>query len=109
MRILSRLVAVSAFGAGALADAGLAGARPARAAPQPTRGLRPSGARHFVFVQTDNPAGNAIISYHRRRDGTLRLAGRYPTGGLGGQLAGSVVDHLASQGSLSYDPGHGPV
>jgi hypothetical protein len=24
-----------------------------------------------------------------------------------GQLAGSVVDHLASQGSLSYDPAHG--
>ena len=28
---------------------------------------------------------------------------RIPTGGLGGALEGSVVDHLASQGSLSYD------
>ena len=39
--------------------------------------------------------------------GTLQLAGTYDTGGLGGQLTGSVVDHLASQGSLAYDPAHG--
>ena len=109
MRILSRLVAVPAFAAAALAAAGLAAAGPALASPHRTHGLRPDGARHVVFVQTDNTAGNAIIAYHRRPDGTLRLAGRYPTGGLGGQLAGSVVDHLASQGSLSYDPGHGLV
>ena len=30
-------------------------------------------------------------------------AGVYNTGGLGGQLEGSDVDHLASQGSLAYD------
>ncbi len=28
----------------------------------------------------------------------------YSTGGLGGELEGSVVDHLASQGSLAIDP-----
>ncbi len=64
------------------------------------------GARHAVFVQTDNAAGNQVVAYDRASDGTLTLAGTYPTGGLGGQLSGSVVDHLASQGSLSYDRRH---
>jgi hypothetical protein len=59
-----------------------------------------------VFVQTDNTSGNQVIAYQRSADGTLRQAGSYPTGGVGGVLAGSVVDHLASQGSLSYDPWH---
>jgi hypothetical protein len=61
------------------------------------------GAAHAVFVQTDDPAGNAVVAYDRAIDGTLTLAGTYPTGGNGGVLAGSVVDHLASQGSLTYD------
>jgi 6-phosphogluconolactonase (cycloisomerase 2 family) len=56
-----------------------------------------------VFVQTDAVGGNAIAVYDRAADGTLRVAGTYPTGGLGGTLTGSVVDHLASQGSLAYD------
>jgi 6-phosphogluconolactonase (cycloisomerase 2 family) len=57
-----------------------------------------------VFVQTDNPAGNQVVAYHRNADGTLVGAGAYSTGGLGGALNGSQVDHLASQGSLTYDP-----
>ncbi|MFB9831472.1 lactonase family protein [Actinoallomurus acaciae] len=56
-----------------------------------------------VFVQTDNPGGNTVVAYHRAADGTLTRAGVYPTGGLGGVAAGSVVDHLTSQGSLTYD------
>ena len=64
------------------------------------------GAAHAVFVQTDNLSGNQIVAYHRDASGRLSLAGAYPTGGLGGQLAGSVVDHLASQGSLAYDARH---
>ena len=60
-----------------------------------------------VFVQTDNTSGNAIAVYHRNPDGTLTTAGQYGTGGLGGVLSGSVVDHLASQGSLAYDAGSG--
>jgi DNA-binding beta-propeller fold protein YncE len=64
------------------------------------------GASHAVFVQTDNTSGNQVVAYHRASDGTLSPAGTYATGGLGGVLAGSVVDHLASQGSLSYDPRH---
>ena len=64
------------------------------------------GGDHVVFVQTDNPAGNAVVAYDRGDDGTLTQAGTYPTGGNGGVLAGSVVDHLASQGSLTYDAEH---
>lgn len=59
--------------------------------------------QHVVFVQNDDPAGNAVIAYDRTADGGLTQVGSYPTGGLGGALAGSVVDHLASQGSLAYD------
>jgi hypothetical protein len=40
-------------------------------------------------------------------NGTLRLAGTYSPGGLGGILHGSIVDHTASQGSLVYDRPHG--
>lgn len=60
-----------------------------------------------VFVQTDNPNGNTIVAYGRAPDGSLHQAGIYPTGGLGGVLSGSVVDHLASQGSLAYDRASG--
>ncbi|HEY4895584.1 MAG TPA: beta-propeller fold lactonase family protein [Solirubrobacteraceae bacterium] len=62
-----------------------------------------SSTEQTVFVQTDNAAGNQIVAYDRGADGTLSQAGSYATGGLGGALAGSVVDHLASQGSLAYD------
>ncbi len=76
----------------------------ARAADAPSFFGR--GADHAVFVQTDNTAGNQIVAYTRAADGTLAAANTYPTGGLGGVLAGSVVDHLASQGSLVYDQRH---
>jgi 6-phosphogluconolactonase (cycloisomerase 2 family) len=36
-------------------------------------------------------------------DGSLSLANTYDTGGLGGILNGSAVDHTASQGALTYD------
>jgi 6-phosphogluconolactonase (cycloisomerase 2 family) len=62
--------------------------------------------RNVVFVQTDNPLGNQIVAYRRAEDGTLSWSGVYNTGGLGGVLSGSAVDHLASQGSLTYDPRH---
>ena len=112
MKVLTRLgsagaklamtaVATTALAATAVVTVGaLAG--PASAATTPNW-LR-TGAARAVFVQTDNTAGNPVVAYHRAADGTLTLAGTYATGGLGGQLTGSVVDHLASQGSLSYDP-----
>lgn len=54
-----------------------------------------------VFVQTNNPAGNAIDAFRRNNDGTLAFLAGYPTGGLGGREAGSGSDPLATQGSLA--------
>jgi 6-phosphogluconolactonase (cycloisomerase 2 family) len=103
VKVLSRLV--PAIGAGLLAmTAATVLASPAFASPAAAGDSRNTGA---VFVQTDNTAGNAVAAYHRAADGTLTLAGTYPTGGRGGILNGSVVDHLASQGSLTYDDEHG--
>ena len=103
MKTLPRLaVAIgAAVGLSVLALPTLAGASPLSSGPPFT-----IGADHAVFVQTDNPAGNQIVAYHRNLNGTLVPAGPYPPGGLGGVLNGSVVDHLASQGSLTYDPLH---
>jgi 6-phosphogluconolactonase (cycloisomerase 2 family) len=89
---------VCAFGGAAIAAAGPAGAA-----------VEPSGHHDFdvhgvVFVQNDNLAGNQVIAYDRAPDGQLDQAGTYSTGGLGGQLVGSVVDHLASEGALAYSP-----
>ncbi len=96
MKFAARLAGLAGL---ALTVAGLA-AGPASASSPSGSGRWNSRA---VFVQTDNPAGNAIVAYDRSADGALRQAGTYPTGGLGGVLAGSVVDHLASQGALTYD------
>ncbi len=87
-RLSAALVAAGAVFAGA------AGAAPALAA---------TSTGHAVFVQTDNLKGNQIVAYDRSAEGTLTQVGVYNTGGLGGQLEGSAVDHLASQGSLAYD------
>ena len=91
MRPITRAGKVAAAAITALALAG--GAAPAFANSAP-------GA---VFVQSDNLTGNTIVAYQRAANGTLSQQGVYPTGGLGGALTGSVVDHLASQGSLAYD------
>jgi 6-phosphogluconolactonase (cycloisomerase 2 family) len=99
----ARARARALFAAAAVATTAVALAVPA-AASAATGHARPGGgASPAVFVQTDNTAGNQVVAYARASDGTLSLAGTYPTGGLGGQLTGSVVDHLASQGSLQYD------
>jgi DNA-binding beta-propeller fold protein YncE len=97
MKSTVRLAVVGGLAAAAtalLASPGLAAAR--------HQAGRPSGE---VYVQTDNTGGNAVVVYDRAANGTLRQAGAYPAGGLGGVLAGSAVDHLASEGSLVYDDG----
>src|SRR5664279_4203271 len=99
MRNLTRLASV----AGAATIAAVAFTVPASA--NTSKG-RDDGAGHVVFVQNDNLAGNQIAAYDRSRSGALSLAGTYETGGLGGKLDGSAVDHLASQGSLTYDRRH---
>lgn len=64
------------------------------------------GANHVVFVQSNDPAGNQVLAYHRASTGTLTLASTYDTGGKGGRIEGAAVDPLASQGSLVYDREH---
>jgi 6-phosphogluconolactonase (cycloisomerase 2 family) len=91
MSSLTHRLAVVATSAAAAAT-GLVAA-PAHADPAP----------HVVFVQTDDPAGNTVVAYDRTLSGGLTPVGSFSTGGLGGVLAGSVVDHLASEGSLDYD------
>jgi hypothetical protein len=84
--------------------AGSAGLAAAALFAAPASASSPHHAAHgAVFVQSDNVEGNTVTAYHRAADGTLTQVGSYSTGGLGGVLAGSVVDHLASQGSLTYD------
>jgi 6-phosphogluconolactonase (cycloisomerase 2 family) len=67
----------------------------------------PPGGGHgrggAAFVQTNDPAGNAIVAYSRGRDGQLTPAGRHATRGLGGTQAAAPTDPLASQGSLVLD------
>src|SRR3974377_322847 len=93
-----RRIVRGAIGAGVIIGASAWVAPLAAGAETPAR-----GADHVVFVQTDNSAGNQIVAYDRSDQGALSLAGTYDTGGLGGVLNGSVVDHLASQGSLTYE------
>jgi DNA-binding beta-propeller fold protein YncE len=88
--------ALVALAATACASAGVASAA-TRAAHGPAQA---------VFVLTDNPAGNQVVAYDRQLDGTLVQAGTYATGGIGGILAGSAVDHTASQGALAFDREH---
>jgi DNA-binding beta-propeller fold protein YncE len=95
MKRIARLMAASATTGAVLA---IAATSTAALAALPSRA---------VFVQTDNLKGNQIVAYERSPTGTLTQAGVYDTGGAGGQLEGSAVDHLASQGSLAYDTADG--
>ncbi len=100
MKKLNRLLA----GVSALAALSIWAAPIAAGAATIQRGSQAGGGAHrAVFVQTDNPTGNQIVAYDRAGNGSLTLAGAYDTGGLGGVLNGSAVDHLASQGSLAYE------
>ncbi|SEG79830.1 6-phosphogluconolactonase, cycloisomerase 2 family [Actinacidiphila yanglinensis] len=101
----TRIAAAGAVAAAAAAILGAAPAATAATATSPHSGGRSAGAP--VFVQSDNPTANTVLAYHRAADGTLSPSGAYPTGGKGGILDGSQVDHLASQGSLAYDRGNG--
>jgi 6-phosphogluconolactonase (cycloisomerase 2 family) len=90
-RSISILAAV-----GALAAVALPGG--ASAATPDAPGVSPA-----VFVQTNDPSGNAIVSYRRAPDGSLDKQGTFPTGGLGGTTVSAPTDPLASQGSLVLD------
>ena len=64
-----------------------------------------SGPGHTsaVYVQTNDPTGNQIVTYLSSGHG-LRQVSRTDTGGLGTAIPGAVVDKLASQGGLASDP-----
>jgi 6-phosphogluconolactonase (cycloisomerase 2 family) len=68
--------------------------------------LSSASANHAVFVQSNDPAANQVLTYQRAASGALTLAATSPTGGQGGRLDGAVVDPLASQSSLLYDAQH---
>lgn len=62
------------------------------------------GSAHpsVVYVQTNDPTGNQIVTYVSGRRG-LTPVGRVDTGGDGIAVPGAVVDKLASQGGLVAD------
>ncbi len=93
MRVLTRILILLALAVSAVAAA----AATASASP---------GSGRPVFVLNDNPTGNQVVAYDADASGALHQSGVYSTGGLGGILNGSVVDHTASQGALAYDPTH---
>jgi DNA-binding beta-propeller fold protein YncE len=103
MKVLSRLVAATAATAGLV----LAASAPALASSSRVPSAPSTRGAGVVFVQTDDPNGNAVVAYARAADGSLSPRATYSTHGKGGVLADSVVDHLASQGSLAYDARHG--
>jgi 6-phosphogluconolactonase (cycloisomerase 2 family) len=95
-RIVTRL-------AGAAMATAVGAAVSVTAAPLLAGANVPRGPAGAVFVQTDNTNGNQIAVYDRAPTGALGLRSLNSTGGSGGVLNGSAVDHLASQGSLVYD------
>lgn len=55
---------------------------------------------HALFVETDSPVSNQVLSYERSTDGTVAFSGSFATGGLGATAVNAVADPLASQGGL---------
>ncbi len=95
---MNRLSRLTCLAAAAAATTALLAA-PANAEARHHRG-------HAVFVQTDETTGNHVVAYREADDGTLSLARTYATGGNGGILPTSVIDHTASQGAVTYDEEH---
>ena len=102
------LIATAAAAAGlVVAPTAGAFAAPASSAATPAaaRAAVPHPA-HALFVQTDDVDGNHVAAYAEAEDGTLTLTHTYATGGKGGILPNSVIDHTASQGAVTYDRAH---
>jgi DNA-binding beta-propeller fold protein YncE len=99
MKSVQRL-AVSAVTA---ATAAALFAVPAGAANASVSGHHGSGSDGVMFAQNDSTAGNKVIAYVRTASGGLTQVGAYATGGTGGVLGGSAVDHTASEGGMAYD------
>jgi 6-phosphogluconolactonase (cycloisomerase 2 family) len=104
VKALTRIIPAAAA---AMAVAALAAPAASAATTSAGSGSSWHDAGGAVFALTDNTAGNAVIAYQRAPGGTLTQVGSYWTGGRGGILTGSVVDHTASQGALAYDQARG--
>ncbi|MFI1358073.1 lactonase family protein [Streptomyces sp. NPDC020898] len=96
-------VRLTVAGAGILAAAAAVTTVNFASAGEPQRPGRTAKADHAVFVQGNELAGNTIHVFERGDDGALSAAGRYATGGKGGDQVDAPTDSLASQGSLVYD------
>ncbi|MEO1231542.1 MAG: hypothetical protein AAFZ18_21800, partial [Myxococcota bacterium] len=57
-----------------------------------------------VFAMTNRPEGNSVVSYSRRRDGTLQYIGEFSTGGAGTTEfdGGEGLDPLISAYALEH-------
>jgi 6-phosphogluconolactonase (cycloisomerase 2 family) len=96
VRTLLASATLAGLAAAAVVAAPLAAGAQTKAAPQ--------GISNAVFVQSNATSGNQILAYARSAGGTLAFVHAYDTGGRGARAAGAIVDPLASQGSLYYDP-----
>ena len=64
----------------------------------------------FVYVATNDPAGNAIIRFQRAENGLLTQSGKTRTGGRGGTGNGvGALDPLGSQNSIVLAGANGPL
>lgn len=62
-----------------------------------------------VYTLSNQPAGNSVIVFDRASDGTLKLAGSFPTGGTGtgpGTTFILRVDPLGSEGAVVLSRSH---
>jgi 6-phosphogluconolactonase len=64
------------------------------------RRILAQGFSGAVYTLTNQSMGNSVIVFHRAADGTLTLAGSFPTGGTG---TGTGPDPLGSQGAVVLD------
>ena len=62
-----------------------------------------SNQPNYVFVMTNAPEGNEVVSYRQGADGSLAEVASLATGGDGGNLTGSSIDPLAAQDHLIVD------
>jgi hypothetical protein len=100
--IIKNVLKLTAVAGAAVTAATAVALFPAAASASTTPRLSPASCG-VVYAQNDSLTGNQVVSFDRAADGTLSQAGTYATGGLGGRLTGSVVDHLADQGALGAD------
>ncbi|MGW1723426.1 lactonase family protein [Streptomyces sp. NPDC002306] len=99
----SSQVRLTIGGAAVLAAAGAVATVTVASAGEPHRSPATARADHAVFVQGNELDGNTIRVFKRSGKGELTAAGRYATGGRGGDQVDAPTDSLASQGSLVYD------